>query len=506
MYIKWKTLFTLGIAFWFILSWTDVLSSQKYQNGFACIETKPQNIKTKSYFGYALSLIFWNMLTFIGSGILCAFAKRVCTNAWKMYTYHQNEEALFETVQKTSKCSRSSSSRIPVLVSNSICPIKPQDDVKEEKPIDTSDQAINDQSTQIISQISQRKYDILQVKCVKLREEIMQLQTNSMKEQAQMQKRLDLITKDKRELAKQLTMTQKENRAAKQQLEELLQEKFLLHQRLENATTEFKNNTKSKKVALAKLEEVTCNVENLKRQLEQVSRDKEILENKLSILQKEYEKLQERVLLYQSAAETDVYPPERDTNQEYLKDMDKEKQESNDNSLMPSSLSQTELDMEKVQMKINALEENLKNYNPYTTRLSLPPGKEQDSIWEASATWESVPNNNASDISISGDSNRDDGFSQTDENTETVDDSLSENAKESSYQVSPNLAPNSVLSNIRGAHSFGYLSSDNAGDTSDDNAEPKRIVSNSLAFQKFMKNLSQPDTPRLYYSMNNLIV
>lgn len=236
-----------------------------------------------------------------------------------------------------------------------------------------------------------------------------------MKEQAQMQKRLDLITKDKRELAKQLTMTQKENRAAKQQLEELLQEKFLLHQRLENATTEFKNNTKSKKVALAKLEEVTCktffnlflpmtfyflgNVENLKRQLEQVSRDKEILENKLSILQKEYEKLQERVLLYQSAAETDVYPPERDTNQEYLKDMDKEKQESNDNSLMvnvfkhidyytneqltfqPSSLSQTELDMEKVQMKINALEENLKNYNPYTTRLSLPPGKEQDSIW-----------------------------------------------------------------------------------------------------------------------------
>lgn len=86
--------------------------------------------------------------------------------------------------------------------------------------------------------------------------------------------------------------------------------------RLENATKEFKCNTKTKKFALAKLEETTAAVDDLKQQLEQVTRDKEILENKLRMLECEYEKLQERLILNHghNFLEYHENTPERDTN------------------------------------------------------------------------------------------------------------------------------------------------------------------------------------------------
>lgn len=91
----------------------------------------------------------------------------------------------------------------------------------------------------------------------------------------------------------------------------------MLVKRLENATKEYKCNTKTKKFALAKLEEATAAVDDLKQQLEQVTRDKEILENKLRMLECEYEKLQERLILNQghdNFPEFHEHTPERDTN------------------------------------------------------------------------------------------------------------------------------------------------------------------------------------------------
>lgn len=84
---------------------------------------------------------------------------------------------------------------------------------------------------------------------------------------------------------------------------------------MDSTTRDFKASTKAKKFALAKLEETTSTVDNLKQQLEQVTRDKEILENKLKVLEGEYEKLHERIHL--SSHNFDNYhenTPERDTN------------------------------------------------------------------------------------------------------------------------------------------------------------------------------------------------
>lgn len=74
-----------------------------------------------------------------------------------------------------------------------------------------------------------------------------------------------------------------------------------LLKRLDTATKELRSNTKSKKMALSKLEEATTTSDNLKKELEQMTRDKEILESKMKVLQDEYEKLQKRVLSKQSS-------------------------------------------------------------------------------------------------------------------------------------------------------------------------------------------------------------
>lgn len=89
-----------------------------------------------------------------------------------------------------------------------------------------------------------------------------------------------------------------------------------LLKRLENATKELRTNTKSKKVTLAKLEEVTTTSDNLNRELEQMTRDKEILESKMKVLQGEYEKLQQRVLRRNVSYESSNFhgqAPERDS-------------------------------------------------------------------------------------------------------------------------------------------------------------------------------------------------
>lgn len=85
--------------------------------------------------------------------------------------------------------------------------------------------------------------------------------------------------------------------------------------KLETVNKEIKNNTKSKKLNLAKMEELSNNADNLKLQLEQMTRDKDILENKLKLLKEEHERLQERIIINDDhiCPEFQENMPERDT-------------------------------------------------------------------------------------------------------------------------------------------------------------------------------------------------
>lgn len=135
--------------------------------------------------------------------------------------------------------------------------------------------------------------DTLEAMCAKLREEMLVVQTNALREHAALSRKLEAVIKEKRELSKQLAISHKENRGAKQQIEELLAEKTQLLKRLENATKEFKVNTKVKKMTLGRLEEAESVIDDLKQQLQQAIRDKEILEGKLAVMQQEYERLRQ---------------------------------------------------------------------------------------------------------------------------------------------------------------------------------------------------------------------
>ncbi|KAL1494610.1 hypothetical protein ABEB36_010181 [Hypothenemus hampei] len=216
----------------------------------------------------------------------------------------------------------------------------------------------------------------LELQCQRLKEELHRLQTASLTEHAILSRKLDSVIKEKKEISKQLCVAQKENRAAKEQLEELLQEKNSLLKKLDSATKDFKSNTKTKKFALAKLEKVTNNVEELRKKLEQVSRDKEILDKKLKLLENEYNKLHERYISSQEKLlitnGNNENLPERDFNNTLDKQSYFEKFGFNDmeNSIPPTiqqtanilaSVSQTEFDMKKIQEKIKQLEKNLEN-------------------------------------------------------------------------------------------------------------------------------------------------
>lgn len=150
--------------------------------------------------------------------------------------------------------------------------------VSEEKVLKTtssSNTELRESSDQICQTIFHSsvpiKHDqVLKIECSRLREEILAIQSNSIKEHALLSRKLETFSKEKRELNKRLSVSLKENNVAKVQIEELMEEKKMLQKRLDNSTKESRLSTKTKKVALAKLEEMSASVDNLKIQLEQV--------------------------------------------------------------------------------------------------------------------------------------------------------------------------------------------------------------------------------------------
>ncbi|CAH0554496.1 unnamed protein product [Brassicogethes aeneus] len=467
-----------------------------------------KDYEQKSSFSHMVSVVIWNILTFGISFYFCSFIRKAVHNLSKAYSYQKNEAQICEPTKDEFRqiLSTNSGSKIPVLLSRSNTKLQnPDDNVLQVKKTESSCPDLLNSSKTIAKvncrtifknncifsakPLSGRGFDLnLESKCAKLREEVLEIQASSMREQANLQRQLDTATKEKKELSRQLATLSKENRGAKQQLEELLQEKLLLHQRLENATLEFRNNTKTKKFALAKLEEVTCNIDGLKMQLEQTTRDKEILENKLRILQEEYVKLQERVVVFQSnEVKCMQEKPERDDNTANPNT----KKEPETLEPLAMSVSQTELDMKKVQMKIDILEESLKNFNPTTTIPNLRTISETENV-----LWRS-------DFS----SSKEDDEETTDDNSETPE-SMAESPRSywcNSYQNVPTKLPlikgqiNSMVSIVNSS------ATDSLDDSIDEVDHPinKRIVSSSVAFQKFLeKNLSNSDNSKQYFGLN----
>ncbi|CAH1154282.1 unnamed protein product [Phaedon cochleariae] len=408
MLVHWKSLLGFGFAFWILLCLNDFLGGKNH-GYYMEYETDSDNDITKdsdwraivSKFG--ISMLIWNTITFIFSLIFCYLITTLGRFIWRISWSSRipSENAINQLLSTPiiSEQPSTSLSKIPVIIKPLPTNSRSSDTDLKMKPKVHSDASCPNllpkrtpsnmshctsmslpqchtlfKNNKLFSPTAEENDKLdrhLEIQCTKLRSEMVKLQASFLKERSIISRKLETAGREKKELSKQLTVAQKENRAAKQQMEELLQEKGVLIKKLENATKEFKSNIKTKKYALAKLEEVTTNVDNLKQQLQQVSRDKEILENKLKVLESEYEKLQERFILsnqtnfsgsQEHAAERDMSATkDRNTagNSETFNGAGGNTASTKDSSLV----SQADLDMKKIQVKIQQLEKNLENFN-----------------------------------------------------------------------------------------------------------------------------------------------
>lgn len=130
-------------------------------------------------------------------------------------------------IKSNSTIARSSDTNIKMGASDTSCPnlttLKRSSSSISQSPVTKNCQTLF-RNDNLLSQ--KTNFDRhLENQCSKLREEMIKMQANSLKENAMLSKKLETVSREKRELSRLFTIAQKENRAARQQLDELLQEK-----------------------------------------------------------------------------------------------------------------------------------------------------------------------------------------------------------------------------------------------------------------------------------------
>ncbi|XP_076265820.1 uncharacterized protein LOC143199712 [Rhynchophorus ferrugineus] len=547
MKVCWRALIRYGFIFWLLLCITDFLGittvhttrydlDDLYEKPTAVksLESRDESGTNKTEYPvvkFGWSLLIWNLLTFCFSLLVCGLMQSVGQTLVGTYKKYRNKYSLLQHQQAHSIYTKTvnASSRIPVIVKNPLMrasdTILTNFETLGKKTIEKSCPNLlmkrSGSNLSCLTEFNGRacrtlfrqdlikhpgisSIDQLEIRYQQLKDELHRHQTTSLKDHAALSRKVENVTKAKREIEKQLTVMQKENRAAKQQLEEMVQEKAALLKKLENATKEFKSNTRSKKFALAKLEEVTTNVEELRQQLEQVTRDKEILEKKLKLLEVEYNKLHDRYIAAQQmsiARNQDDNLPERDENSQKFPNLAVENLHfSNESALQKTasvlaSVSQTEVDMKMIQEKIKQLEKNLENLNISGDGLECYKPVEQFesdlSLSVAEITTDSQQRHaNGSLTTFSGYSSN--NSPRPNIWTQRVAELIGKNRNQfAKIQVLANQMQQKakVLSGIKQS---GDSSAEESSQS--DEREPKRLVSSSIAFKNFLKSLNGLET------------
>ncbi|XP_057657075.1 uncharacterized protein LOC130894343 isoform X2 [Diorhabda carinulata] len=531
MFIHWKSLLAFGLIFWLLLCATDLFGGHPrgyiynvedydllYEALYMEKLDRSENVILKLR-DFGALLLLWNFATFVCSVIVCQFVKscwwlifnvKIKTILWKCLTLN------FARTNSLSKIN-STVSKIPIkikpapLTSLQVMDLKKRLALKSDVSCpnflrERTCSNLSDSTTKsaprchmlfrnnkiFIPPKEERFMDTRQI--TKLRAEILRLQSKFQKEHSDLLKKVDIANKEKKDINKQLLAIQKDNKTARQQIEELIQEKGMLLKKLEIATKDIKSNTKSKKAVMTKLEELTISSETLKQELEQVSRDKNILENKLKVLQGEYEKLQERIILPSDVNFREDYhvnTPERDTNDRNINNTNTNKMEktqsigrfSEKTDIEQQSISQTELDMKNIQVKIKQLEKNLENFNAEKPEFNF---KKSDP--ELNLNF--GDNKNVYDE----DTDNDYFFPNTSPRLRYWSGRAGDVIQSLASKVNDKVR---CLNNIK-EKCETEVDEYSSQESLEDLRTPRRIVSSSVAFQKFLKNL-QPDSARLPY-------
>ncbi|XP_045474366.1 intracellular protein transport protein USO1-like isoform X2 [Harmonia axyridis] len=542
MYVYWKPLLLLGFLFWIALFSTDVFRKHKIfqssvpepPHSFAPTKKTTVEEKKSSSTVYleatssdklssdlGLTMVFVNIVIFLVSLLFCSIAKFVATIICKYLRKSEVQSPILEKSAPVETCPIGDVIKDPIPFEEIPC----GDRIL--RTTTGSNTELRESADQICQTIFHSavplKYDqALRAECSRLREELLTVQSNSIKEHALLSRKLDAMAKEKRDLNKRLNVILKENNVAKVEINGLLEDKKILQKRLDSATKEARLNTKTKKVALAKLEEISASVEDLKRQLEQVTRDKEILQGKLHVLRNEYEKLQERLRTMQireasrmnevRATNIEIEKAEKDENVAESTNVKlNDEQLTGDNSqsslnrlmskesvFLPYVISQTEIDMKNIQMKILQLEKSMKGFDSKTNMLEEISRFENDteldlgsSLNKSSDEAEKL-DDRLSSVLAKMKATRDDLS-----NKKTYDEIKVEtlrSALKQKIKILETMKERGDESSRTGCMSEATTIGDDEFEMSSEEASSPRFLSNSQAFQKFLKHIGAETT------------
>ncbi|CAH1142527.1 unnamed protein product [Phyllotreta striolata] len=446
MFVHWKSLVLFGLIFWFLLCSFDLLGNPRgfmrdddYNLIYGTLyqeKAKPKSLDQQLLVvlkNFGFSLLLWNSATFLCSVLFCITVRKLWWMCIKPFSVSRNNQ-IISTLALVSCCyprTNFITSKIPIKVRSRI--IEPKGSISQVALPKTSQIISHASSPNILNTskstnlsdktkfLNKRSKDVVfagppslqqnvfsfvaNSEINKLKEEIVNLEDISMKEQSDLSKRIDKLQKSKKELSKQLATAQHENKVAKQEIQELVEDRDILLKKVDMLNKEMTTNKKCKKLSLDQMEKLATNAENLKKQLQQVTRDKEILEKKLKLLQEAYERLQERFILSDDHLRMNNYAnePERD-------DADTTKIQSkysNKRSNNVQSISNPELDLQNIQIKMKQLEKNLENFSSMKNSVNLsalqtdetPSDASQISIDDSNSKSTIDDNENDSDIS-----------------------------------------------------------------------------------------------------------
>ncbi|KAK9876955.1 hypothetical protein WA026_015989 [Henosepilachna vigintioctopunctata] len=477
-------------------------------------EPTPSEDKLSSSFG--LTMLCANVFIFLFSIIFRSVAKLISSvirkEVMKSEQVTTTEPIKLEQVKPLPPEIKTKLDPIPSTTSETVIKVKKVPTTESSCPnLSSPCKGQLDQSCQTIfhAPIFTKQEQTLKSECAKLREEVLSVRSTSLKEHALLSRKLDSMAKEKREISKRLGVVQKENQVAKHQLDEMMEERKSLQKRLDNATKEFRVNTKTKKVALAKLEEISATVDDLKRQLEQVTRDKQILQGKLEMLRNEYEQIQERMRMMQLkearmcndrsiAMDTDRAERDETRKDEEKLNIEESTCESSQCSLihnlskesifLPYVISQTEVDMKNIQTKILQLENSLKEF----TSKSDSACEIGDITNESKLEMKKILSLNEPERleELSNDILSRTGSDVTCRKTyDEIKVDMLRSALKEKIRVLENIKEKGDDSSVTFGFSETTFGDEDLDKSSEENISASRIVSNSEAFQRFLKSI-----------------
>ncbi|CAH1134214.1 unnamed protein product [Ceutorhynchus assimilis] len=354
----------------------------------------------------------------------------------------------------------------------------------------------------------------LNIECETLKEEMHRVQNFSIKEHSYLSRNLVDALKENKELTKQIVVLTNENTIFKKQIRYLFQQREMLTQELELAKVQFQSFLEKSQAVEAKFKQFSDNIENLKKNLVQAFENHKVLEYNLLVSDIEIIKLNSRVtkmlIRWQQPLSSELdYRTKQlleidDKNGSYVrKNMAISCGECKKNPTQctdpnQNAVTRSAMDIMKIKEKLKELEEHFENLastsdDDNSSRNSLEPKVTLSGTAIGSLKTNEIQEKlNKLEKNARNLTRVSDKYDQN--STKSSDDHDNTNTTYATMEIQ-----DPIRIHLAKCKQFGNM---RTGSTPNFIQEPKRLVSSSIAFNNFMKNLNKFDAPKKIISIN----